>query len=90
MAASTGDRRCVSGGTLGTISAIKRSFAQANYHLLCQYRNPVRGHHLPSATIYVALIFNWAVSLWNDLVDPVCDGEGLAGFKRRANVFLLA
>ena len=26
MAAATGSRRCVSGGTLGTISAIKRSF----------------------------------------------------------------
>ena len=30
------------------------------------------------------------VSLWNDLSDPVCDGVGLAGFKSRANAFLLA
>ena len=31
-----------------------------------------------------------SVSIWNDLNDPVFDGVGLAGFKRRANVFLLA
>ena len=26
-----------------------------------------------------------SVSLWNDLADPVFDGVGLAGFKRRSN-----
>ena len=31
-----------------------------------------------------------SVSLWKDLSDPVFDGVGLAGFKSRANVFLLA
>ena len=31
-----------------------------------------------------------AESLWNDLGDPVFDGVGLAGFKSRANPFLLA
>ena len=31
-----------------------------------------------------------SVSLWNDLSDPVFDGMGLAGFKSRANAFLLA
>ena len=31
-----------------------------------------------------------SVSLWNDLSDPVFDGDGLAGFKSRANAFLLA
>ena len=31
-----------------------------------------------------------SVSLWNDLSDPVSDGVGLAGFKSRANAFLLA
>ena len=31
-----------------------------------------------------------AVSLWNDLANPVFEGVGLAGFKSRANVFLLA
>ena len=31
-----------------------------------------------------------SVSLWNDLVDPVSDGVGLAGFKSRSNAFLLA
>ena len=29
-------------------------------------------------------------SLWNDLANPVFDGVGLAGFKSRANAFLLA
>ena len=31
-----------------------------------------------------------SVSLWNDISDPVFDGVGLAGFKSRANAFLLA
>ena len=31
-----------------------------------------------------------SVSLWNDLGDPIFDGVGLAGFKNRANAFLLA
>ena len=31
-----------------------------------------------------------SVSLWNDLSDIVFDGVGLAGFKSRANAFLLA
>ena len=30
------------------------------------------------------------VSLWNNLSDSVFDGVGLAGFKSRANAFLLA
>ena len=31
-----------------------------------------------------------SVSLWNGLSEPVFDGVGLAGFKSRANAFLLA
>ena len=31
-----------------------------------------------------------SMSLWNDLSDPVFDGERLAGFKSWANTFLLA
>ena len=31
-----------------------------------------------------------SISLWNDLSDPVFDGVVLAGFKSRANAFLLA
>ena len=31
-----------------------------------------------------------SVSLWNDLANPVFDGVGLAGFKSRVNVSLLA
>ena len=34
--------------------------------------------------------FPLSVSLWNDLADPAFDGVGLAGFKSRANAFLLA
>ena len=30
-----------------------------------------------------------SASLWNDLSDPVFDDVGLAGFKSRANAFLL-
>ena len=36
--------------------------------------------------IFIAL----SLSLYNDLVDPVFDGVGLAGFKSRSNAFLLA
>ena len=32
----------------------------------------------------------FSMSLWNDLSHPVFDGVGLAGFKSRANAFLLA
>ena len=32
----------------------------------------------------------FSVSLWNALSDPMFDGVGLAGFKSRANAFLLA
>ena len=39
---------------------------------------------------YRRTIVPLSVSLWNDLNDPVFDGVGLAGFKSRANVFLLA
>ena len=31
-----------------------------------------------------------SVSLWNDLANHIFDGVGLAGFKSRVNVFLLA
>ena len=37
----------------------------------------------------VGLSFH-SVSLWNGLADPVLYGVGLAGFKSRANAFLLA
>ena len=32
----------------------------------------------------------FSVFLWNDFADPAFDGVGLAGFKSRTNVFLLA
>ena len=31
-----------------------------------------------------------SVSFWNDLANPVFDGAGLAGYKSKANAFLLA
>ena len=39
---------------------------------------------------YSRTFIPFSVSLWNDLADPVFDGVGLAGFKSRANVSLLA
>ena len=39
---------------------------------------------------YRRTFISLSVSHWNDLVDPVFDGVGLAGFKSRSNAFLLA
>ena len=39
---------------------------------------------------YYMTFISLSVSLWNDLVDPVFDGVGLAGFKSRSNTFFLA
>ena len=39
---------------------------------------------------YSRTFIPFSVSLWNYLNDPVFDGVGLAGFKGRANAFLLA
>ena len=39
---------------------------------------------------YLRTFIALSVSLWNDLGNPVFDGVGLAGFKSRANAFLLA
>ena len=39
---------------------------------------------------YCRTFVPFSVSLWNDLADPLFDGAGLAGFKSRANAFLLA
>ena len=47
------------GRNIGYNFGDKVVFLPANYHLLRRYRNPVRGHHLSSVTIYAALIFNW-------------------------------
>ena len=58
---------------------------------------PVRSHAVPRSHLCAASLQNLAVttsvhfsvSLWNDLVDPVCDGVGLAGFKSRHNTFFI-
>ena len=47
---------------------------------------PPRCRTLQYRRTFIAL----SVGLWNDLVDPVFDGVGLAGFKSRSNAFLLA
>ena len=39
---------------------------------------------------YSRTFVSLSVSLWKDLADPVFDGVRLAGFKSRANAFLLA
>ena len=39
---------------------------------------------------YLRTFVALSASLWNDLVDPIFDGVGLAGFKSRVNDFLLA
>ena len=39
---------------------------------------------------YSRTFISLSVSLWDDLSDPMFDGVELAGFKSRANVFLLA
>ena len=60
--------------TRGALVAHGHSFAPPRCRT-CQYRRS-----------FVPL----SVSLWNDLSDPMFDGVGLAGFKSRANAFLLA
>ena len=44
----------------------------------------------PLQNLAVSQDFYSPLSLWNDLVDPVFDGVGLAGFKSRSDAFLLA
>ena len=39
---------------------------------------------------YSRTFISISVSLWNDLANPVFGGVGLAGFKSRANAFVLA
>ena len=39
---------------------------------------------------YSRTFISFSVSRWNDLSDPIFDGVGLAGFKSRVNVSLLA
>ena len=39
---------------------------------------------------YLKIFISLSVSLWNYLADPAFDGVGLAGFKNRANIFLLS
>ena len=54
-----------------------------NYAVLCTYAPP-RCRTSQYRRTFIPL----SVSLWNDLVDPVIDGVGLADFKRRANALL--
>ena len=59
----------------------------------CSFRTSVYllcGHRRSRASHYRTTFIPFFVSLLNDLADPVFDGVELAGFKSRANVFLLA
>ena len=47
-------------------------------------------HRLAAEPLYSRTFILLSVSLWNDLANPVFDGVGLAGFKNRANAFLLS
>ena len=75
------------------------------YMIRCNLMHPIYGAlplpHVPVRVTRGAVIAHWtsqyrrtfiplSVSLWNDLSDPVFDGEGLASFKSRANAYLLA
>ena len=60
--------------TCGTLIAHRYTYAPPRYRT-SQYR-----------MTFIPL----SVSLWNDLVEPVFDGVGLAGFKSMSNAFLLA
>ena len=60
--------------TLGVLVAHRHSFV------------PLRCRTSQHRRTFVPL----SMTLWNDLSDPVFDGVGVAGFKRRANAFLLA
>ena len=64
-------------------------------HVIDIQKKKYWAQHRPCETLHViiltaGLLFPSQVSLWNDLVDPVFDGVGLAGFKSRSNAFLLA
>ena len=54
---------------------------------------PVLGDSAPPrcrTSQYSRTFIPLSVPLWNDFANPVFDGVGLAGFKSRANAFLLA
>ena len=59
-----------------------------NIVILFNYGNIHRNvvPHIPCRRTFIPV----SVSLWNDVGDPVFDGVGLAGFKSRANAFLLS
>ena len=65
---------------------IAHRYTYAPHH--CERPEPLRiaGHLFPSQCLRGTIL----VTPWNDLSDPVFDGVGLAGFKSRANAFLLA
>ena len=56
---------------------------------LIAYRYTYAPRRCRTSQYRITFIF-LSVFLWNDLVDPVFDGVGLAGSKSRSNAFLLA
>ena len=61
-------------GTSGAFVCHRHSFAS----LLCRISQ------------YLITFIPLAMSLWNDLSDPVFDGVGRSGFKSKPNAFLLS
>ena len=59
--------------TCGALVALRYTYAPPHYRTMQYHRT------------FVVL----SVSLWNDLADPEFDGVGVAGFKSKANTFLL-
>ena len=78
-------------------SCVTRSTRLMMLYLESRQYVPVLSHAVPWSHLCAASLQNLAVRtfvpfsvcLWNDLVDPVCDGVGLAGFKSRANTFFI-
>ena len=62
----------------------QRSMSDVQSLTQCATANSLQNIAVPNAFIHLS------ISLQNDLDDPVFDGMRLAGFKRRANGFLLA
>ena len=62
---------------------------QVTHGAVVAHRYTYASPHCRTSQYHITFI-PLSVSLWNDLSDSVFDGVGLAGFKSRANAFLLA
>ena len=62
---------------------------QCGLHAMPWLHISILMRHLAAEPRSTAVLLFPSESLWNDLADPVFDGVRLAGFKSRANAFLL-